>query len=144
MISIKKIMSVTAIAFAVMTIAGSGVLVSVNAAPVNPDPCSGTNKGEVSQCSSGIFKILGLDSIDPSKGVAGIQGVIISFASALIAIIAAVSVVYLIFGAYNMVSDSGDGKGYKAGLDRVKYAIIGLVVALLSFTIVTIVSKLIK
>jgi hypothetical protein len=143
MISIKKIMSVIAIAFAVMTIAGSGTLVSSYASNI-ADPCDASNPNNAKvkgQCDSGIFKLFGLDSINNGINGGGIQGALIGIASFLISIIAIISVIYLIFNAYKMVTDNGDGKNYGAGLAGVKYAIIGLVVALLSFAIVSLVTR---
>jgi Type IV secretion system pilin len=143
MISIKKIMSVIAIAFAVMTIAGSGVISFAGNGTVTPtpsakgsiDPCTDTTNAG---CSSGILKTLGLDGL---TGTGGITGAIQGVANFLVIIIASVSVIYLILGAYKMISDSGDGKGFSAGKDNVKYAILGLIVALLAFSLVSLITR---
>jgi Type IV secretion system pilin len=141
MISIKKIMSVIAIAFAVMTIAGSGVY---SFAAESIDPCRGTNSAKAIGCNSGVFDIFGAQALkDGGFGFNTIQGVLVSFASGLITIISVVSVIYLILGAYKMISDNGDGKKFSAGKDNVKYAIVGLVVALLSFFLVSTISTLV-
>jgi hypothetical protein len=134
MISMKKILASLAIVFAVMSIAGTGVLVNAQTA----DPCSANPKPQ--GCNSGIFKALGLDKLS-TGGTNGIQNVIIGAGNFFVIILASASVLYLIFNAYKMVSDNGDGKGYKAGLDGVKYAIIGLVVALLAFGIVSLITS---
>ena len=143
MISIKKIMSVIAIAFAVMTIAGSGMMVTSFAANAL-DPCDGVVKGAASApagCASEFFQLFNFgESVGP---VAGIKKVIAQVGTALIGILAAVSVVFLILGAYKMVTDGGDGKGFSAGKDNVKYAIIGLVVALLSYAIISVVIRIV-
>jgi hypothetical protein len=142
MISIKKIMSVIAIAFAVMTIAGSGVL--VNAAPgVAPvDPCSTETGKTAPGCQAGFFKNI-FDGVG-AGGLTGIAAVIAQVGFFLVGVIAAVSVLFLILGAFDMVSDSGDGKKFANGKTRITNAIIGLVVALLAFAIVSVVIRVIK
>jgi Type IV secretion system pilin len=146
MISIKKIMSVIAIAFAVMTIAGSGVY-SLAQSKVPPssgviaDPCTGKTGLPGCDAGSGFGKIFNFTGTDAQSSL---QSLISSVAGVLISLIAAVSVIYLILGAYKMISDSGDGKGFSAGKDNVKYAIIGLVVALLSFFIVSTIVRFVK
>jgi lysylphosphatidylglycerol synthetase-like protein (DUF2156 family) len=128
MISIKKIMSVIAIAFAVMTIAGSGVLANAQIA----DPCAVATTVGCGGNFSGFFKVP-----DNAKGTAGVAALIGTIGSFLIGIIAAVSVLFLILGAFDMVSDSGDGKKFANGKQRITNAIIGLVVALLAFGIIS-------
>ena len=138
MISIKKIMSVIAIAFAVMTIAGSGMMVTSFAA-VDVDPCGAAVTDKPQGCTGilDIFKIKG-DNLGT-----GLPALINTFGGILISIIVALSVIYLVLGAYKMISDNGDGKGFSAGKDNVKYAIIGLIVAILSYGIISFVITLV-
>jgi Type IV secretion system pilin len=137
MISIKKIMSVIAIAFAVMTIMGSGVAsFAGNPDLTKIDPCK--DKAAGAGCNTSIFTTLGIDGL---TGTDGIQGAIRGAANFLVLIIASVSVIYLIFGAYKMISDSGDGAEFKKGKESVKNAIIGLIIALLAFSIISLVTR---
>jgi hypothetical protein len=137
MISIKKIMSVIAIAFAVMTISGS----YVTASAAITDPCVGNASLPGCDKNKGFGNIFKFGTGDTQTQL---QTLISNVAGVLISLIAAVSVIYLILGAYSMISDNGDGKGYKDGLARVKYAILGLVVALLSFFIVSTIIGFVK
>jgi Type IV secretion system pilin len=136
MISIKKIMSVIAIAFAVMTIAGSGVY--ANAQVI--DPCTGNNSAGCKGPFEKLFNIT-TDANNPSKGVVGLIAQVGTF---LVGIIAAISVVFLILGAFDMVSDAGDGKKFATGKSRITNAIIGLVVALLAFAIISLVINFVQ
>jgi lysylphosphatidylglycerol synthetase-like protein (DUF2156 family) len=138
MISIKKIMSVIAIAFAVMTIAGSGVY---SFAQIE-SPCSATGASSLPGCGGdGIFK--GFFN-STAKGASAINTVIGQVGSVLIAIIASISVIFLILGAVDMITDSGDGKKFSNGKQRITNAIIGLVVALLSFGIITVILNVVR
>ena len=144
MISIKKIMSVIAIAFAVMTIAGSGMMVTSFAGTADLDPCTVTDaKLKPAGCEGGFINLF---KIVPNKAdpLAPVKGVIANVATAFIGILAAISVLFLILGASKMMTDNGDGKGFSAGKDNIKYAIIGLVVAILSFFIISTVINIIR
>lgn len=135
----KKIISIFTILLATVSIIAGG-LVPTSAADLNVDPCK-SGATSTSGCNSPILDALGLNNAN--SGLSGIQAGIANLARTLIALLAVVSVIFLIFNAYKMISDSGDGKGYKAGLDGVKYAIIGLIIALLAFGIVSIVVSII-
>jgi hypothetical protein len=135
----KKIISIFTILLASISILAGG-LVPTFAQDLNVDPCK-AGGASTSGCNSPILDALGLNK--GNGGLSGIQAGIANLARTLIALLAVVSVLFLIWNAYKMISDSGDGKGYKAGLDGVKYAIIGLVIALLAFGIVSIVVSVI-
>jgi hypothetical protein len=136
-IYMKRIISIFAIIIASIGIMSAG-LVPVFA-QTSFDPCTATPAP--AGCSSPLFKTLGLDG--SKKGLSGIQGTILSLAGFAIGLLAAVSVLFLILNAYKMMSDNGDGKGYQAGLNGVRYALTGLIVALLSFGIVSIVTRIV-
>lgn len=129
----KKIVTSFAI-IAMMFITLPAIVVNAQTGSVDPCKASSTATG----CSSSIFKTLGLDKI--GSGTSGIQGAIIGLANLLVLLIASISVVYLLINAYKMMSDDGSGKSWSAGLNGVKYALGGLVIALLSFGIVSFVS----
>jgi hypothetical protein len=80
------------------------------------------------------------------KGLSGIKGdangiasIIINIANFFIIILGAVSVLFIVYGGFLYVTD--DGSGTKAGNGKkiVINALIGLVVALVSFTLVSLV-----
>jgi hypothetical protein len=139
MISIKKIMSVIAIAFAVMTIAGSGVT-SFASASALPDTCAGSAATLPGCSGTGLFGTF----FKTEPGASTLNTAIGSIGTILIGIIASVSVLFLILGAFDMITDSGDGKKFANGKARITNAIIGLVVAALSFAIVRLVLSVIK
>jgi hypothetical protein len=64
---------------------------------------------------------------------------LLSIAYIFVYILGAVAVLFMVIGGYNMVSSNGDPKKYGAGLDTLKYAVLGLIIAIASFAIVTVV-----
>ena len=76
--------------------------------------------------------------IDQAKGNLTDQTLgsqISSITNLMITIIATVSVIMLIIGGFRYVLSGGDQKGTTAAKDTILYAIIGVVVALLAFSI---------
>lgn len=63
-------------------------------------------------------------------------GIFQTVASVLIFIVGAVAVIMLIIGGLRYVISAGDSKNVTAAKDTILYAIIGIVVALLSFALV--------
>ncbi len=104
----------------------------------------------VNPCDGGAAKPVGCDNwitrLFPTSqsGVGGIKALIQTIGNLAVTILASISVLYLLLSAYKMISDSGDGKGWKDGLAGVKYAILGLVVALLAFGIVSFIVGFVK
>jgi hypothetical protein len=125
-----------------MTIAGSGIYSFAGASIQSP--CDNAESKGLPGCTgTGLFGGL----FKPAAGTTGltaIQNTIATIGTFLIGIIAAISVIFLILGAYNMVSDNGDGKSFAAGKSRIVNAIIGLVVALLAFAIINVVISVVK
>jgi hypothetical protein len=124
----------------VLMISSVSGLVFVNAQNNSLDPCAVTTGTKPAGCGSSFFTNLGINTSSLS-GSNGIRSLIASLANLLILILASASVLYLIFGAYKMISDDGSGKGFQSGLASVKYALLGLVVAILSFAIVQLVVR---
>lgn len=70
-----------------------------------------------------------------------IVNLIINIAKIMIGIVAALSVLYIILGAFFIITGlGGDGPTYEKGLKIFKNAILGLVLALLAFTIVSLIT----
>jgi uncharacterized membrane protein YgaE (UPF0421/DUF939 family) len=66
---------------------------------------------------------------------------IVALVRFLLTMIGALSVLFIIIGAVRMVASAGNEKSVKAGKDTVTWAVIGLVVALLAFTIINLVQS---
>ncbi|GAB4143620.1 MAG: hypothetical protein OHK0017_01230 [Patescibacteria group bacterium] len=84
-----------------------------------------------SNCVGGISSVSG-----SRRGVATLIQTIVNY---FIFILAAVCVGFIVYGGYLFVTDNGDGSNAGKGKKIVINAIIGLVVALVSYTIVTLV-----
>lgn len=80
------------------------------------------------------------ESSDLNEG--GIVDVILNIANILLGIVTALSVIMLIYGAFIWVTGFGaDGDGESKGKGIVKNAIVGLIIALLAYTIVAFVGS---
>jgi len=66
----------------------------------------------------------------------GSGGIFTIAANTLIFIVGAVSVIYLIIGGLRYVISNGDSKNVTAAKDTILYAIIGVVVSIISFALV--------
>lgn len=64
------------------------------------------------------------------------NGVFATIANTLIFLVGAVAVIYLIIGGLRYVVSNGDSKNVTAAKDTILYAIVGIVVAVISFALV--------
>lgn len=82
----------------------------------------------------------GVDCAAPAetqgKTLFGAGGLFQTIASILIFIVGAVAVIMLIIGGLRYVLSAGEAKNVSAAKDTILYAIVGIVVALLSFALV--------
>lgn len=78
---------------------------------------------------------------DANKGT--IVSVIISIAQYATYVIVAISILFLVYGGFLYVTDNGSGDSAKKGQKVLVNAIIGLVIAILAYTIVSVVSNLV-
>lgn len=62
----------------------------------------------------------------------------------LVYIAAAVAVLFIVVGGYRMIASNGNAESYKTGLNILLYAIIGLVIAIASFTIISVVGNIVS
>jgi Type IV secretion system pilin len=76
---------------------------------------------------------------DQTAGKAGIAGFILNIASIFVYIIGAISVLFLVYGGFQYVT--GGEAGAKSGRATITNAIIGLIVAVLAFTIVRLIGN---
>ena len=67
----------------------------------------------------------------------GTGGIFTVAANTLIFLIGAIAVIYLIIGGLRYVTSGGDSKAVTAAKDTILYAIIGIVVAVISFALVS-------
>lgn len=141
----KKFVIMIAMTFAILAGLTSSIVPSLAQTAGSVNPCTSTGgSGTKPGCNSPLLKLFGIDQLTSSNiSSNGIASFIATVAGAFIVILASLSVIYLVFNAYKMISDSGDGKKYGEGLKGVKYAIIGLIVALLSFGIVSLIVRII-
>jgi hypothetical protein len=66
----------------------------------------------------------------------GQKGIFTIAANTLIFLVGAISVIYLIIGGLRYVVSGGDSKAVTAAKDTILYAIVGVVVAVISFALV--------
>ncbi|MEO7617326.1 MAG: pilin [Candidatus Saccharibacteria bacterium] len=91
-------------------------------------------------CNSSLTLQCGVDSAGTTdtqgKTLFGPKGIFQNIASILIFIVGAVAVIMLIVGGLRYVLSAGDSKNVTAAKDTILYAIVGIVVALLSLALV--------
>jgi len=72
-----------------------------------------------------------------------VVNIVLGFSFFLIYVGGAVAVLFIIFGGYKMVSANGDDSSYKAGRAMVVNSVIGLILIIISVTIVRLVTVVI-
>lgn len=75
-------------------------------------------------------------------GTSTLASLILTISYSIVYILGALSVLFMIIGGYSMISSGGDSTKYKKGLDTVKSAIIGIVLAITSFAIVSVLGSI--
>ena len=105
-------------------------LVAVSAPAYAADECAANSLS----LSCGVQSAAPKDT--QNKTLFGTGGIFQTIASILIFIVGAVAVIMLIVGGLRYVLSAGDSKNVTAAKDTILYAIIGIVVALLSFALV--------
>jgi hypothetical protein len=85
----------------------------------------------------GATCLSGIDETD--AGPSGIFDVILGIVYVLIYLSAAVAVLFMVIGGYKMISSNGNDTTYKSGLDTLKNAVLGLIAAIISLTIVNLI-----
>lgn len=110
--------------------------------------------------SQTIVKAQGAKPLDPCTIVGGcitnvadydqgstqdsVTKLVIDVSRFLVFIAAAIAVFFIVIGGYRMIASNGNAESYKAGLNILLYAILGLVIAIASFTIVSVVGNLVS
>ena len=88
-------------------------------------PCTGTPQ-DIAQCS--LDAVGATDATPLAEQIALVINV-------LIGLVATAAVIMLVVGGFRYVFSGGEEKGTKAAKDTILYAIIGIVVAILAFSI---------
>lgn len=83
---------------------------------------------EIGGCLSGVG--------DNKGGTQGIVDFVIGLARNLVFILVAVAVAAIVWGAFMMVTSNGEEEKYMQGLTTLKYVVTGLVLGIVSFTII--------
>jgi hypothetical protein len=120
----------------VTSAATAGVAVSAGTAYALSSDCNAdqiTNNASTDPLKAGAACSQGGSQKDTLFGNGGIFTVI---ANTLIFLIGAISVIYLIVGGLRYVTSGGDSKAVTAAKDTILYAIVGVVVAVVSFALV--------
>jgi hypothetical protein len=95
-------------------------------------------------CPPGGCPVLGDETIDPNSVNEGtVANFILGIASFITYIVIALAVLFLVYGGFLFVTDSGDGKRAENGKKILFNALIGLVLAIVAFTIVSVISNLV-
>jgi hypothetical protein len=107
--------------------------VTVGAGTALADACTGTpDSNNPIAAGSACAKANGTSNNLFAQG-----GVFQTIANTLIFIVGAVAVIFLIIGGLRYVISNGDPKNVSAAKDTILYAIVGIVVAIVSFALVS-------
>ena len=108
----------------------AGVMVSAAPAYANAADCSTDLSNPLTQgasCSQGGSQ---------KDNLFGSGGIFTVIANTLIFLVGAIAVIFLIIGGLRYVISNGDSKNVTAAKDTILYAIVGIVVAVISFALV--------
>jgi hypothetical protein len=103
--------------------------------------------GEISTinvCDASKACLKGTDSLSSGTDGNSVVKFLISIARFLTYIGVAIAVLFSVWGGIQIITASGDDSKYKGGLKTLQYAIIGLVITIVAYTIVAIVSSLVQ
>ena len=132
----KKIAKLLVLAFALPVLA---LPVVFSVPSVSAAGCWEGN-GDSSLCfggeSSGLPKPKGAISVGDGVLESGVKGKIIAVANRIISVVAIVAIGGIVFAGFHMVTAFGDDEKHKKGKEALKWAILGFVVALISFPLV--------
>jgi hypothetical protein len=109
------------------TVAATVISAGPAFAACNNDPTTAT-LSEAAQCSKGGSQSTNLFGGDNS--------IFTIAANTLIFLVGAIAVIYLIVGGLRYVVSGGDSKAVTAAKDTILYAIVGIVVAVISYAVV--------
>jgi len=76
----------------------------------------------------------------PSSGIS-LANTISVFVTIFLTFVSVLAIIFLILGGIHYITSSGDPKQIKSAKDQLTYAVVGLVVAIMSFAVVNVLSK---
>jgi hypothetical protein len=126
----------------IMLVAGLALVGGLVYAPVTAEAQNNCQSNSNRTPNFGDNCVGGLNNVRGTRE--GIAEIVVRIVNFFIFILAAVSVGFIVYGGYLFVTDNGDGNNAGKGKKIVINAIIGLVVALISFTVVTLVVNFIS
>lgn len=91
----------------------------------------------------GIGCLPGTNEQNLGRGSNAVVRTVIDIVLYLIYIAGAVAIFFIVLGGYTMMSANGDKEKYTSGLKSLQYAVMGLVLVILSVTIILITSAII-
>ncbi|NJL96493.1 hypothetical protein HC766_05200 [Candidatus Gracilibacteria bacterium] len=80
----------------------------------------------------------GIDRFN-TDGSGGVVAFILNIARILTFISAAIAVLFIVIGGFKAITSAGDSTKYANGLSTVKYALFGLILAIVAYTIVALI-----
>lgn len=92
--------------------------------------CSGENGGEEGEEGGGSSSICGAAEQDKAPDI--IKNVI----NLILTVLGMIAVIMIIIGGIRYTTSNGDASGIKGAKDTILYAVVGLIVAILSYAIV--------
>ncbi|HKZ35063.1 MAG TPA: hypothetical protein VJ179_04320 [Patescibacteria group bacterium] len=76
----------------------------------------------------------------PSSGIS-LANTVSVFVTLFLTFVSVLAIIYLILGGIQYITAGGDPKQIKAAKDQLTYAVIGLVVAIISFAVINVFSE---
>lgn len=92
-------------------------------------------------CPAGGCPVTGTQTVNPTKS--GVVGIIINIAQWLTFIGVGLSVLFMVWGGIRYIT-AGDGDGAEKGKKTLINAVIGLVVSIVAFTVVSVLSNILQ
>ena len=120
--------------FLILFVAGS--IAGTNLAFAEPNTCTFDNQNSNSEGNVNLC--------NPVQGADDVKELIIKLTKYLMGIIALVAIVVIVIGGFRMVISAGNESQIKAARSTITWAIIGLVISLLAYTIVAIIQGAFK
>jgi hypothetical protein len=74
----------------------------------------------------------------------GVQGIMARVIRLMLSLIAIISIIFIMLGGFRLLFSQGDQGAVKKGKDTIKWALLGLIVALMSFAIINVVTRFIS
>jgi Type IV secretion system pilin len=117
--------------------------------PVNPNTPPSTNPPAAVTCGKGVLGGLGCvkSQFDPKGSLASADNIgdlIIAIINVLLGLLFAVAVLFIIIGGYQFVTSAGKEDQAKSGKRTLTYAVIGMVIVILSYMIARVIDGTVR